>query len=432
MHARCSDPEFLLGAYESFRDDHSYPFILETYDKLHPQNGHTYLGADPSFVVTIGDDGTYVDGKKVSGQKDPFSVLETLAKDTAEGTGLCGGFVGYVSYDSVHGIFGGKVCEPSVFCYYDSVTDYDHRTQGLTMRSPRNELPHELGKALRRPSDTEGETCSQIRCCDAGKQQFIQMVEEAKEYVRAGDVFQAVISREYEIDTDMDPYSFYRNLRELNPSPYMFLMEFDKTVAGASPETMAQVCGRDLTINPIAGTRPRDPDTDKETAEELLSDEKERSEHIMLVDLSRNDVSKVCDPVSISIPSLMKVRSYSHVHHIESTVRGTLMEGCSPYDAMRSAYPAGTLSGAPKRRAMEIIDEIEVSRRRVYGGCVGYFSATGDADLAIAIRMAEFDSTCRVRAGAGIVHDSDPEKEYSETEQKMGAVMRALDVEGCR
>jgi anthranilate synthase component 1 len=256
------------------------------------------------------------------------------------------------------------------------------------------------------------------------------MVEKAKDYIYAGDAFQIVISREYGLKSDFSAFKIYRNLRQINPSPYMFLLEFEKSIVGASPETMASVEGNIVKINPIAGTAARGKNSkeDAEIAKKLLNDEKERAEHVMLVDLARNDVRKVSKPGSVKVSRFFDVVKYSHVQHIESEVIGELRNDLTQFDAMEAAFPAGTLTGAPKIRAMEIIDELEKSKRRVYGGAVGYFSARY-ADMAIAIRMVEIDDFCRIRAGAGIVADSKPKKEYLETEKKMAAVLKALEVE---
>ena len=254
-------------------------------------------------------------------------------------------------------------------------------------------------------------------------------VERAKEHVYAGDVFQVVISRKYTLKTDMEAFHIYLNLRELNPSPYMFCLEFDTAIVGSSPETLASVFDGVLKVNPIAGTakRGKNPEEDRMIAEKLLYDEKEKAEHLMLVDLARNDVRKVCRAGSVKVERFMDVLKYSHVMHIESEVTGVLEEGRDVFDAISACFPAGTLTGAPKIRAIELIDEIERSKRGIYGGAVGYFSR--DADFAIAIRMAEIDGDrVTVRAGAGIVADSVPEKEFYETERKMGAVLEALRV----
>jgi len=268
--------------------------------------------------------------------------------------------------------------------------------------------------------------------CDADRDTFMEMVNAGKAYVASGDVFQVVLSREYRVATDSSPLEIYAMLRETNPSPYLFLLEFEgKQLAGSSPETFARVEGGNVTINPIAGTirRGATADEDARLASQLLADAKERAEHVMLVDLARNDARKVSVARGVGLAQYMEVVPYARVQHIESEVVGRLAPGTSPLDALSAAFPAGTLSGAPKIRAMEIIDELEQSRRRAYGGGVGYVSTNGCADMAIAIRMIEIDTTCRIRAGAGIVADSDPLKEYEETERKMSAV---LDVFGLR
>jgi len=251
------------------------------------------------------------------------------------------------------------------------------------------------------------------------------MVEKGKEQIQEGEVYQIVLSREYVIDTDMSPFQMYINLRKMNPSPYMFLLEFDRALIGSSPETMGRVEGRNFIINPIAGTARRERGREKEIASALLKDEKERAEHVMLVDLARNDVRKVCKSGSVRVTKFMEVVEYPGVLHIESEVVGELKSGMTHFDAMKAAFPAGTVTGAPKLRAIELIDSIEKDRRSVYAGAVGYFSDQV-SDLAIAIRMIEYDGKARIRAGAGIVADSIPEKEFLETENKIANVLRAV------
>jgi anthranilate synthase component 1 len=242
----------------------------------------------------------------------------------------------------------------------------------------------------------------------------------------------------------VDPLAFYESLRAVNPSPYMYLLGYDGlTIVGASPETLISVRGDRITSNPIAGTcdRGNSPVEDRRLAGEMLADGKERAEHTMLVDLARNDVRRVAEPGSVRVDEFMNVLKYSHVQHIESTVTGTLADDADAFDATRASFPAGTLSGAPKIRAMEIIDDLERAPRGVYGGGVGYYSWTGDADFAIVIRTATVEDgdgpytadrdddldRVTVQAGAGIVADSDPTSEYVETEQKMNGVLTALD-----
>ncbi|WP_440955559.1 anthranilate synthase component I [Methanosarcina sp. Mfa9] len=260
---------------------------------------------------------------------------------------------------------------------------------------------------------------------------FEAAVLQAKEHIFAGDIFQVVLSRKREFQLKESPFELYTRLRAINPSPYMYLFEFgDLAIVGASPETLLTVHERTVITNPIAGTCPRGKTgaEDEELAARMLGDEKERAEHVMLVDLGRNDVRMVAESGSVKVSDFMKVLKYSHVQHIESTVSGKLRPECDQFDAFRAVFPAGTLSGAPKIRAMEIISELENSPRGVYGGGVGYYSWNGDADFAIVIRTVLVrGKLASVQAGAGIVADSDPAYEFRETERKMAAMLRAIE-----
>ena len=266
------------------------------------------------------------------------------------------------------------------------------------------------------------------------QQEFISMVEASKHYVRIGDVFQVVLSQRFDHELSATPLDVYRVLRALNPSPYMYLLNFEDadgeySVVGSSPEALVTVNGKHAVMHPIAGSRPRGsgPDQDEEFAESLLADNKEKAEHLMLVDLARNDLLKVCEPSSVSVTEFMKIHRFSHIMHLVSTVEGEIREGQTPVDVFRATFPAGTLSGAPKPRALEIIDEQETSNRGIFGGVVGYFDFAGNADVAIAIRTAFIrDGVAHVQAGAGIVLDSVPESEHAETIAKAGAPMRAV------
>jgi anthranilate synthase component I len=252
-------------------------------------------------------------------------------------------------------------------------------------------------------------------------------VERTIEYIRAGDAYQVVPSQRWTANCPVDPFSIYRGLRAINPSPYMYFLDFeDFQIAGASPESLVKVSGRRVELRPIAGTRPR-TGSDRLIAEELLSDAKERAEHVMLVDLGRNDLGRVCEYGSVQVDELMAVEAYSHVVHIVSSVSGRLREDVTPMDALRATLPAGTLSGAPKIRAMQIIDELEPVKRGPYGGAVGYLSYTGDLDTCINIRATfVHQGKAYLQAGAGIVADSDPAYENRESEAKAGAVMDAI------
>lgn len=263
---------------------------------------------------------------------------------------------------------------------------------------------------------------------------FLSSVEKAKDYVRIGDVFQVVISQRFDQDFSGDALDIYRALRASNPSPYMYLIRMQDAIGnfdivGSSPEALIKVSGGQLVTHPIAGSRPRGESTadDVRLASELLADEKERSEHLMLVDLSRNDLLRVCKPETLRVSEFMQIHRFSHVMHLVSTVEGELREGLGPIDALLSAFPAGTLSGAPKPRALEIINELENDYRGLFGGVVGYFDFAGNSDLAIAIRTTLIrDGKSHAQAGAGIVLDSLPESEYQETLSKAAVVIKAV------
>ncbi len=263
---------------------------------------------------------------------------------------------------------------------------------------------------------------------------YLAGVESVREHIRAGDAFQVVLSQRFSVDTTADALDVYRVLRATNPSPYMYLLRFagresPYDVVGSSPEALVTVTGDEAVLHPIAGTRPRGatPEEDVALAAELMADPKERSEHVMLVDLGRNDLGRVCTPGTVEVVDFMSVERYSHVMHIVSTVIGRLAPGRTGFDAVTATFPAGTLSGAPKPRAMEIIEDLEPVRRNLYGGCVGYFGASGDVDMAIAIRTAVLhQGRAVVQAGAGLVADSHAETEHAECESKAAAVLRAV------
>jgi anthranilate synthase component 1 len=259
---------------------------------------------------------------------------------------------------------------------------------------------------------------------------FLAAVEQAKEAIRAGETFQIVVSQRFEIECPADALDVYRVLRAVNPSPYMYLLRFDGfDIVGSSPEALVKVADGRALAHPIAGTRWRGetPEQDAALAADLLADEKERAEHLMLVDLARNDLGRVCRPGTVDVVDFMSVERYSHVMHIVSTVVGEVAEGRTAYDVLAATFPAGTLSGAPKVRAMELIDELEPTRRGLYGGTVGYLDFAGDMDMAIAIRTALLrDGRAYVQAGGGIVADSDPQAEFTESVNKATAVLRAV------
>lgn len=266
---------------------------------------------------------------------------------------------------------------------------------------------------------------------DCSDEEFMRMVTKAKDYIVKGDAFQIVLSRSFQREINNSPLNIYKVLRHVSPAPFLFYIPLDSndTIIGASPERFIQVIDRDITANPIAGTRQRDVVRDEQIKQDLLSDEKEIAEHMMLVDLTRNDVGSVSEPASVKVKELLNIQHYSHVTHITSTIIGKLREEFSPLDAIKNAFPVGTLSGAPKIRAMEIIDELEKSRRGLYGGAVLRLDGVFDVDSAVAIRMAHLkDNVATVRTGAGIVFDSDPQKEMRETYQKARPLLKALQL----
>ncbi len=292
------------------------------------------------------------------------------------------------------------------------------------VRRLRAPLPAEpVVEAVRAPMDLQRSVT---------REDYHEIVKRAKEYIEAGDVFQVVLSQQLKIPLQVDPFTIYRHLRRVNPSPYLFFLRCeDAVVIGSSPEILVRLEDRAIDVRPIAGTRPRGrtPDADRALAAELLADPKECAEHLMLVDLGRNDVGRVAETGSVVVNEFSTVERYSHVMHIVSNVQGRLRPGLDWLDLLRATFPAGTLSGAPKVRAMEIIDELENRRRGPYGGCVGYIDFSGNMDTAIAIRtMVVKDGAIFLRTGAGIVADSDPDSEYEECVNKARALVEAIDL----
>ncbi len=415
-----------------------------------------------------------------STQADPLRGLEeVVARFSAPHVpGLprfCGGAVGYAGYDTVRYVERLPNSPPDdrqipdlSFAFYDRMVIFDHITKTISavvhahlpVGSPTSEqLRRAYDDACRRVDELVGRLqrgTADLQLTDidptAGirretgkevplparfqsnfrKENYIAAVEKAKEYILAGDAFQIVLSQRFRTETTAKPFDVYRALRVVNPSPFMFFVQNGPvTLVGASPEIMCRVENREMTVRPLAGTRRRGatPEEDRALAEELVQDPKERAEHIMLVDLGRNDVGRVCELGSVRISDLLTVERYSHVMHLSSTVTGTLAQDKTAFDAMRSALPAGTLSGAPKVRAMEIIDELEPHRRGPYGGAVGYVDFSGNMDTCIALRtMVIVGQTADVQAGGGLVADSDPAAEYQETVNKAMSLMRALEV----
>jgi len=371
---------------------------------------------------------------------------------------MAAGLVGYMGYDTVRlvenipdenpdvlGVPDGLFVRPTVMAVFDNIKDtitlitpvwpdaeidaetaYQAAVERLSVslndletNSAHVPMPDEMPSAMAEPVS------------NIGRDGYHAMVEKAKEYIRAGDIFQVVPSQRFSFPFELPPIALYRSLRRLNPSPFLFLLEFgDMAIVGSSPEILVRVRDGDVTIRPIAGTRPRGetPEEDRANAEDLLADPKELSEHLMLLDLGRNDVGRVADIGTVTVTEQNVIEYYSHVMHIVSNVEGRLREDKDAVDALLAGFPAGTVSGAPKVRAMEIIDELEPERRGVYAGCIGYFGANGEMDTCIALRTAVIkDGTMYVQAGGGVVVDSDPEFEYQESCNKAKALMRAAE-----
>ncbi|HEY5285311.1 MAG TPA: anthranilate synthase component I [Polyangia bacterium] len=372
-----------------------------------------------------------------------------------------GGAVGFLGYDMVRHFERLPATAPDelglpdmCFALTDTVVVFDNLRGTLKVVASVDVAEKDPGKAYDEACAKVDEICDRLTAPAKGlapldlnigtdavlaptsrtsKADYLAGVAKIKEYIKAGDAFQVVYSQRFDVPRgQVDPFDVYRVLRVTNPSPYMFHLEFpEAVVTGASPEVLVRLDGRKVEVRPLAGTRRRGatPAEDVELGHELLADPKERAEHVMLIDLGRNDVGRVSAPGSVKLDETMVIERYSHVMHLVSNVSGKLAEGLAAKDVVKAAFPAGTLSGAPKIRAMEIIEEVEPSRRGVYGGAVGYLSYTGNMDLAIAIRtLVTTGDTIHVQAGAGIVADSQPEAEHEECMNKARAVVRAVEL----
>ena len=447
-------------------DDGRYSFLLESIEGGEKWARYTFLGSSPSIIVRSRENSVEVlaEGRETERIEtdDPPSVVRDLLARYApvqiEGLPrFFGGAVGYFGYDMVRhferlptdkpAVIGGW---DSLFLITDTIVIFDTVTQkikvvsnahlegGVSAEAAYAEAMAKIETLIRRlrtplpPAAPAPASRATAFAANISRGEFERSVERAKEYVRAGDIIQVVLSQRFSGDVTVDPFDVYRVLRTLNPSPYMFFLRCDDTlVVGASPEVMVRKEGERVELRPIAGTRPRGKsvEEDRSLEEELLADPKERAEHVMLVDLGRNDLGRVCRTGTVQVTELMTVERYSHVMHIVSNVCGELNPGMDAFDLVRATFPAGTLSGAPKVRAMEIIDELEPVRREIYGGAVGYVSFSGNMDLAIAIRtLVVRGGRFHLQAGAGIVADSDPASEYQETVNKAMAVVRAIEI----
>jgi anthranilate synthase component I len=349
-----------------------------------------------------------------------------------------GGALGYISYDTIQYIEKIPHQKPDDLQFPDVemgifedgfVFDHTQNAAYYYFRS-ENRLS-EIQKLLKEPAKKEDPFTYTTPTVNTTKEDFQKSVEKAKQYVTDGDIFQVVLSKRFQFQYTGSLLTFYKSLRQINPSPYMFYYKSDKhQIIGASPEMLVRVDNQKVITFPIAGTTPvtADPQENLRMGKELLKDKKECAEHVMLVDLARNDLGRISKYGSVSVPEFMQVHQFSHVQHIVSQVIGDLQDGLASFDALKAVFPAGTVSGAPKVRAMEIIEELEPSRRGPYAGAVGYFSCNGNSDFAITIRTLFAEgNNAYIQAGAGIVADSIPEKEWFETDHKAKALMKALE-----
>ena len=454
MKLRGQGPSFLLESVEGGERIARYSFI-----GIQPKAQYILRGneiqvieAESTRVVSL-DEGI-----------DPTSFLqgEMLRFNATPQTGLprfVGGLVGYLGYESV------RYFEPTlipqmnpengvrpeipdgIYLLADTVVAFDHARRSLSLIS--NVLDGDLDSANHKLDDIQARICealppsehrratSSTTRSNMAQQKFEAMVRQAKDYIAAGDIYQVVLSQRFSRETSAEAFDVYRAVRRLNPSPYMFFFDFGVVegepyyLVGSSPEMFVRLEGRNASLRPIAGTRPRgaDSDADAGLAIELLADPKERAEHVMLVDLGRNDLGRVCEYGTVNVSEFFNVERYSHVMHIVSHVEGRLRPELTAFDLVRAAFPAGTVSGAPKVRAMEIIAELEPDARGPYAGMVGYFGFDGTMDTCLAIRtMIGRGNTFSVQAGAGIVTDSDPSTEFQETVNKASAMLRAIDI----
>jgi anthranilate synthase component 1 len=430
---------------------------------------YSFLAVSPRFQVTARGRRVTV---KSTGQEQTFDsenpLLEVRKRiqqvSVAQLPGMppfTGGAVGYAGYDVIRYVEhlpnaprDDRDLDEMSFAFYDAMLVFDHIDKTLTVLAlawsePGRSAEQAYGLALdsiQRIVDRLNRPSVDLACVDVDlpvgelpaatsnltKEQFESAVRKCIDYIRAGDIFQVVLSQRLSLPFEGDPFEIYRSLRVLNPSPFMFFLRTDQTtLVGSSPEIMCRVVNREMTVRPLAGTRRRGatPAEDLQLEQELLADEKERAEHVMLVDLGRNDVGRVVRYGSIKLPDVMVVERYSHVMHISSTVTGQLRDDCDAFDALMASLPAGTVSGAPKVRAMEIIDELEPQRRGPYAGAVGYIDYSGNMDTCIALRtMVIKDQIAYIQAGAGVVADSHPPSEYEETLNKAAGLLRAVQM----
>ena len=446
-------------------DKGDYSYLLESVEGEEKIARFSFLGSNPSLVIkSKGRNIDVIEGRKVrhyKAKKDPIAeikkIMDKFSFVAVKGLPrFCGGLVGYIGYDMVRffeDIPDANVDDlkfpDSVFVLTDTILIFDHMTHKIKIVSNAHikndpskaydeavkkidKIAAMLSKANRKEKKRAKQKKKESLKSNFTEKSFSDIVLKAKDYIKNGDIIQVVLSQRLQRDLGgKSPFDVYRKLRSINPSPYMYYLRFkDIKLIGSSPEIMVRCEDKKIELRPIAGTRPRGKgeDEDRKLAEELLADPKERAEHIMLVDLGRNDVGRVADYNSVHVDELMRVEKYSHVMHIVSDIVGRLSKSKNEYEVVRASFPAGTVTGAPKIRAMEIIDELENRRRGPYAGCVGYISFSGNIDTCITIRtILVKNKKAYIQAGAGIVADSDPKKEYQETLNKARALIKAIE-----
>jgi len=471
-----ADGETPVGIYRKLADGAPGSFLLESAEQGGIWSRFSFVGVSSFGVLTqSGDRVAWLDyglsASRALGEDCPTEPLAAVSHlharwSTPHVDGhppLTGGLVGFIGWEAIRQIEHLPHVPPADFSvpgqalsFVSELVVIDHRDgtvlliaaalgDGLeatadawdSAQARLDNMQSQLAKPSEAWLATVDLTVAPEPVARGTAQEYHAAIERSKKFIRDGDVFQVVISQRFDHHITAHPLDVYRVLRTLNPSPYMYFLSLADSagesyhIVGSSPEALVKVQGNRVFTHPIAGSRPRGqtPERDLELAEELLADTKERSEHLMLVDLSRNDLLKVCEPGSVEVTEFMQVERFSHIMHLVSSVEGDLRSGLSPIDVFRATFPAGTLSGAPKPRALEIIDELEPAQRGVYGGVVGYFDFAGDVDLAIAIRTATIvGDTAFVQAGAGLVADSDPATEHEESRNKAAAPLRAVAI----
>jgi anthranilate synthase component 1 len=461
-----ADGETPVSAFKKL-DRGGYSFLFESTEKNDVSGRFSFVGTDPRIVmesygreIRVLECGT--EQRRFDTASQPLDELRKLMAryrfvPRPELPRFAGGAVGFLGYEAIH-FFEPKVPVASgddlhlpemLFMLTSNLLIFDHRLRSLKIvvnafvdDGPPEEvyaratesigdIIRQLGQPAELPLVPTMEFETQPARSNFSREKFEHAVEEAKEYIRAGDIFQVVLSQRFESGFNGDALDFYRCVRFINPSPYMFCLKFADNFAlvGSSPEMHVRLVGDVIEIRPIAGTRPRGAtnEQDERNAAELLADPKERAEHIMLVDLARNDVGRVADFGSVRTTEFMEIERYSHVMHIVSNIAGRLRPGCTAFDLVQATFPAGTVSGAPKIRAMQLISDFEQVRRGCYAGAIGYFGFDGNVDSCIALRCAVLkEGRAYFQAGAGVVADSDPEREYEETVDKARAMTKAL------